>query len=183
MTKAKNKPLETYELVAVKINAFDIDIGSSLNHEVKDLRYAPKDTKLLSFNSKVAMEGVVTYPEERIGQQYKMEVHGGDWYYQKYDLTLDDCRVCDEHGVTQYRKHKGRIDPVYDVPKGIGHLERIRGANTWIGWLWVPPNVITHILSVLPLERPKYLSIHEHIVGRHRFINRLGVQAVDPATE
>ena len=53
-----------------------------------------------------------------------------------------------------YRIVKGQQVPVYDVPKGVGFLERRRGTKAWMGCLWVPPRTVGDMLKLLPTVKP-----------------------------
>jgi len=110
-------------------------------------------------------------------------LYGSEPRYDKFTLTLADCHVRDDHGVSKYRKVRGKEMPVYDVPKGIGHLERLRGTRTWAGWVWAPPQTVNDMLTLLPHVRPLYVDIHELRIGRKRWIVGLALLTTDPAEE
>jgi len=182
MTK-KNKPVEKYELLAVKLTEFKASVDATINYEVRDKRHYQSDANVYSFSSSVELEGVCNYPEEREGEKYLLTIYGGEMRAGQFDVTLSDCQVRDDDGMLKYRKVRGNEIPIYEVPKGIGPLERVRGTKDWTGWCWVSPRTLSDMLALLPNVRPLYISIHEHKLGRHRFINALTLQTTDPAEE
>jgi hypothetical protein len=71
--------------------------------------------------------------------------------------------------------------PVYDVPDGLGLIQKIRNKKEWTGFCWVSPGTVSDMLLLLPHVRPLYISIHERKVGRTRWINGLSLQMSHPA--
>ena len=92
-------------------------------------------------------------------------------------------RVMYENSSFKYRKVSGRSLPVYDIPEGLGLLDKDRGTRNWNGWLWVPEQTLTQMLILLTNVKPLYLEIHERKVKRTRWINGLRVQTTDPNEE
>jgi len=183
MPRRKKTRAEEYTFLALKLSGFDAAINASINYEVRDPRHYQDDAKVYTFGSQLDIEGVSTYPEERAGETYCLTVYGSEPCHDRFTLTLADCHVRDDHGVPMYRKVRGKEVPVYDVPKGIGHLERQRGTRTWVGWLWVLPQTVNDMLTLLPQVRPLYVDIHELRIGRQRWIVGLTLQTTDPAEE
>jgi hypothetical protein len=54
---------------------------------------------------------------------------------------------------------------VYDVPDGLGLIEKVRGKREWSGFCWVSPGTVSDMLLLLPHVSPLYISIHERKVG------------------
>lgn len=73
--------------------------------------------------------------------------------------------------------------PVYDVPKGIGHIEQQRGTKIWTGWTWVSPRSVADMLILLPHVKPLFIQIHELKIARLRWIISMSLQTSDPAEE
>ena len=184
MAKRKSKNVTPeYSLLAIKISSYTAAIDASVNYEVRDRHHYRDDAKVYSFESRLEIEGVCTYPEERELGVYSITVYGTARHADQFALTLEDCHIRGDHGVPVYRKVRGKEVPVYDIPKSIGMLDRRRGTQSWHGWLWVPPRTVTDMLSLLPHVRPLYLGIHELREGRQHWIVGLTLQTADPATE
>ena len=69
----------------------------------------------------------------------------------------------------------------FDLPRGIGFLEKVRGHQSWRGVAWIPPHSVTEMLVLLSGNRPLYLSLHELKIERRRSIVGLSLQTSDPA--
>lgn len=141
------------------------------------------DEKIYRFESYLEVEGVSTYPETLAGNPFHLTIRGSESRHGEFSLTLDDFHVKNEDGSRKYRKARGLEIPVYDVPKGIGILERQRGTKSWNGYVWVKPQIITDMLTLLPHITPLFLALHEHKVERSRWITGLTLQTTDPAEE
>ena len=89
----------------------------------------------------------------------------------------------DKDGGRKYRMVRGQSQPVYEVPKGIGHLEKVRGANEWSGWTWVLPQTFTDMLTLLSNVSPIYVELHELKIGRIRHIVSITLKNTDPEEE
>ncbi len=73
--------------------------------------------------------------------------------------------------------------PVYDVPKGIGYIERQRGIRVWWGCVWVKQQTVSDMLNLLPNVRPLFIMIHERRIGRTRWIIGLTLDTKNPDEE
>ena len=96
---------------------------------------------------------------------------------------VKDIHTRDATNAPQYRKHRGELYPVYDLPAGLGLIEQRRGENIWAGWVLVELKVVTDMLILLGQNQPSYLSINERKIGRHRWIWHLSLHTTDPAAE
>ena len=181
--ETKKTSAEEYTFLALKLNRFDAVINASINYEVRDSRHRRDDAKVYDFESHLYIEGVCTYPAKRAGATYCLTVYGSEPRYDKFTSILADCHVRNDHGLPKYRKVRGKEVPIYDVPKGIGHLERQRGVQTWVGWIWVPPQTVNDMLTLLPHVRPLYIDIHELSINRNRWLVGLTLQTTAPAAE
>lgn len=180
MAERKKKSTPEYNLLTIMIDDFSAHVSASVNFEVNDPRHCYKDTKVYRFESYLDIKGACTYPEDRAGDTYDMTVYGAKPIHGEFSMTLADCHVRDEKGFMKYRTVRGEKIPIYDVPKGIGHLDRRRGTQTWVGWTWAPSEIISNMLALLPHVRPLFLAIHEIRIGRQRWINSLTLQTTDP---
>jgi len=91
--------------------------------------------------------------------------------------------VRNEDSTHKYRRVRGKDLPVYDIPKGLGTLEKVRGEALWTGCLWVKQETVTQMLSLLPVVKPLYMFVHERKIEHHRWIVGFTVQTSDPSEE
>ena len=183
MAKRKKSPAVEYELLSIPLSGYRASVDASVNPYARDKRHHYADPKIYSFGTSLELEGVCNYPEERSGESYVISVHGWETEEGKFEDRLSDRHVMDEDGTRKYRKVRCDEVPVYDVPEGIGLIEKVRGEKRWTGFCWVSPGTVSDMLSLLPHVRPLYVSIHEHKVGRTRWINGLTLQMSHPAFE
>ena len=168
MAKKKNSAAVTYELLSIPLSGFGASVDASVNHEARDKRHHYADPKIYQFHTSVELEGVCDYPEERSGDSYIISVHGWENEEGKFKVRLSDRHVLDEDGARKYRKVRGEEIPVYDVPDGLGLIEKVRGEKRWSGFCWVSPGTVSDMLALLPHVSPLYMAIHECKVGRTR---------------
>lgn len=182
-TRKKTKPTDGYAFLGIKVNGYIVRINASINYDVRDPHHYHDDAMVYEFGSSLEIDGTCTYPEEREDEAYQFTIYGAEPRSGRFDLKLDDCHVRDDNGGRVYRKARGKEIPVYDVPKGIGPLERQRGTQLWTGWCWVTPLVVTDMLALLPNADPLFVGIHELKMGRKRWIVGLTLQTNDPGEE
>ena len=92
--------------------------------------------------------------------EFFITVYGRQRDEHELDTRLSDYHVRDEHGIPKYRKSRGKEIAVYDLPKGMGLLQTVRGEPRWSGWLWVPEETVSQMLTLLTGRSPLYLAIH-----------------------
>lgn len=183
MVKRKKQPTEVHEHLSIRVEKFRARVDSSINYEVRQPRYRHEGMRVYEFLTNLEIEGVCDWPEEREGDEYSITVYGSERHAGEFMTTLKDYHVRDEDGSLIYRKNRGKSVPVYDVPKGIGLLDRQRGTGSWSGCIWVLPRVTSDMLALLPNYSPLYLAIHECKEGRQRRIIGLALQTAHPAFE
>jgi hypothetical protein len=179
----KKKATEEYSSLAIKVDDFDARIDASINYEARDPRSQHDDVRVYSFESSLEISGVCTYPEDRAGMEFFITVYGRQRDAHELDARLSNYHVRDEHGIPKYRKSRGKEIAVYNLPKGMGLLQTVRGEPNWSGWLWVSEETVSQMLTLLTGRSPLYLAIHERKVDRTRWINGLCLQTTDPAEE
>ncbi len=135
------------------------------------------------FDSNLEIAGICTYPEERLGQRFSITVRGNQPDQGDLNVRLQEFHVNDKNGDPKYRKLRGYDRPVYDVPKRVGLLEKVRGENSWHGWICVPEITVAVMLTLLERRRPVFVEMHERRVERNRWINGVTLQTADPAYE
>jgi|GEM_PF-1698952 len=175
--------IEQYAFLAIRIETYSADISARINHKARDKRYRDDDVCIYDYGSRFEIEGVCTYPNERAGDKYHITVYGRQPGERDLEATLSDYAVRDEEGARKYRKVRGQYIPVYQDPYGLGLLQKERGGKTWHGWLSIPEQIATQMLTLLTTVRPLYMDIHERKFGRTRWINGFGLQTTDPAED
>jgi len=182
-TRKKSTPQPVYTHLAIAIDSFKIGIDAGINHELHDLRYAASATKLYSHYGHISFMGRCHFPEEREGQEYRIDIYGQELRQGDFDKTLADVHVRDENGHAKFRKSGNNYFPVYDPPDSIGFIDRTRGSQLWTACAWVPPGSVTNMMAVLPHIAPLYIAIQEVKLERRRKIRTITLQTNDPAEE
>lgn len=177
------KPGEEYAILGIQVTGYIARVDASINYEVRDPHHFYEDAEIYKFGTSLEIDGVCTYPDERAGEEYQFTIYGTEPGSGRFDLKLDDCHTRDEDGTRAYHVNRDKETPVYDVPKGIGPLERRRKTQPWLGWCWVSPPVVTDMLTLLPNVNPLFVQIHEIKIGRKRWIVGLTLQTSDPSEE
>lgn len=161
-------------------------VGASVHRDV----YAPEygwnmDERdpLYKFTAHLDIEGTSTYPDKRAGDAYEITIYGDDSPSQRLNLTLKDVQARDNHGAPQYRTYRGREIPVFNPPRGMGHIDKVRGEKRWTGWLWVAPRFVQDALVLLAHDKELYLAIHEYKEERSRHLRSITLQNTDPGEE
>jgi hypothetical protein len=174
---------DEYEFLSIEITNYKAYVNASINYEVMDKRHYYDDAKVYDFGSHLEIEGICNYPEEREGDEHHITIYSTERSFRDFELTLSDCQVRNEDSTLKYRRVRGKDVPVYNIPKGLGTLEKVRGEPLWTGCLWVKQETVTQVLSLLPVVKPLYMYIHERKIDRHRWIVNFAVQTSDPAEE
>lgn len=183
MPKTPKKPQRVHTHLGLKLTDHSVSAGAGINHAVHDPRLRHDETPVYSFSTSIEFVAVATYPEDRLEQQLILSVYGDQADMEGFSQVLGDRHARAEDGEPEYRKLRGQLVPVYDLPKGIGYLEKVRGQQSWRGAAWIPPQMVTDMLILLVGNRPLYLSLHELKVARRRWIVGLTLQTTDPAEE
>ena len=180
MAKRKKSSSPEYSINYAELTGYSASIDASINHNVREPRYYEDDAKVYDFGSHLELEGLFIEPEERAKDEFQLTVYGSDSGHHDFELTLADCQVRDDNGMLKYRKARGKEVPIYDVPKGIGYIERLRGTRIWTGCVWVKQQTVTDMLTLLPNVRPLFIEIHERRIGRIRWIAGLTLVTKNP---
>ena len=183
MTKVKKTIKSDYSIYSIKVRQHNISVDASINYEVRTKLHLHPDLQVYRFNTQLELEGHVTTEDEKQGDAYSFSIYGHEPLQKSFDSKLKDCQERTEDGSLKFIKKRGTQTPVYDVPKGIGHIEKVRGDNHWIGALWVSSESILHMMTLLSLKQDLYMSIHEEKEGRVRFIIGFTLLTSDPDKE
>jgi hypothetical protein len=136
--KRQRKAEEQHTHLAIRVQSYEVRVVASVNHNVYAPQYAwdlDDDDPLYQFTAQLTISGISTYPEERAGDAYELTIYGADAPSRRLNLTLKDVQARNEHGSPQYREYRGKQIPIYNPPKGLGLLDKIRGEPRWTAWL------------------------------------------------
>ena len=178
---ARKKVKEQYSTLTIKVRDFSGQTSASINYEAKDLRYRHEKTPVYRFSSIIEFEGTCTYPPERLGDSYGVTVHSAEAGSKLIEARLEDYHLRDEQGAPRYGKQRDRLVPIYEIPPGLGLLQKVRGEARWNGWIWVPEQTVAQMLTLAASGKQLYIEMIEHKAGRSRWITHLTVQTTDPA--
>ena len=181
MSKRKQQPSAEHMLLGIKVTAYNVRVGSGINHEIKIDRMRSDDSQVYRFDTHIVVDGVATYPDDKIGDLYEIDIYGHELYPGSFASKLSDYHVRDESGSKKYRKLRGREVPIYDAPNSIGHLERRYKTKIFTGAVWVAPNIVTDMLILLSHVHPILMEAHLTKVDRNWGISSLALQTTDPA--
>ncbi len=182
MVRAK-KSIEEYSLISIKIRDHNARAGASINHKVRDKRYQNDELRVYQFDSYLEISGICTYPDDRAGDRYLITIYGDQSDEGDLDKKLQGYHVRDKNGDPKYRKSRGHYLPVYEVPKGVGFIQKERGVNSWNGSIWVPNETVAMMFALLNSIGALFVELHERRIARNRWINSLTLQTTDPAYE
>lgn len=185
-TKHQRKPEEVHTHLAICVERYEARVDASVNHDVYAPQYAwgsEEDDPLYKFTAQLTITGTSTYPKERAGDTFELTISGNNAPSRRHDATLRDAQARDERGSPQYRTYRGREIPVYNPPKGLGLLHKVRGEPRWAGWLFVATRSVNDMLVLLSHARDLFMAIHERRDGRTRWIQGMTLQTNDPAEE
>lgn len=180
---ARKKVKEQYSTLTIKVQDFSGQTSASINYEARDLRDRHEKTPVYRFGSSVEFEGTCTYPPDRLGDAYGITVHSAEAGSKLIDARLDDFHLRDEQGAPRYGRQRDRLVPIYQIPPGLGLLQKIRGEARWNGWIWVPEQTAAQMLTLAASGKQLYIEMIEHKDGRSRWITHLTVQTTDPTEE
>jgi len=183
VAKRKKSSASEYFIHHAELTGYSASIDASINHKVREPRYFEDDAKVYDFGSHLELEGNFIEQDERSKEEFQLSIYGSDSDHHDYELTLANCQVQDENGSLKYRKARGKEIPVYDVPKGIGYIERQRGTRIWMGCVWVKQQTVTDMLTLLPNIRPLFIMIHERSIGKNIGIIGITLLTKNPEEE
>lgn len=184
--KSSRKTEIQHTRIYIKVESYQASIDALVNHDV----YAPQSAwnldehdPLYVFNSRLEITGVSTYPESRANEPYELTIYSEESPSSRFNLTLKDAQVRNEYGSPQYRQYRGSHIPVFKPPSGLGLVDKVRGEQRWSVVIWAIPRFIGELLTLLGQKRQLYVDLHERKEARTRWVQGLGLQTTDPATE
>ena len=183
MTRRQPKQAEEHTHLAIRVESYSAIAGAGINPTL--YRDNPRDIipedLVLEGSLGLEVRGVCIYPPPRADQKFEITIHTEN--ASKTGLRVKDLHKRDANNAPLYRKNRGELYPVYDLPAGLGIIERRRSDDVWGGWVFVEAKVVTNMLILLGQKQQSYLAINERKIGRHRWIWHLSLQTTDPAAE
>lgn len=110
-------------------------------------------------------------------------IYGDDSPTRNVHLKLRDVQVKNNYNSPQYREYRGRRIPVVNPIPGFTILKRDRGDGTWLSSINIASRLVSDMIALLGSGRTVYLALHEFKARRVRWVRRIGLQTIDPATE
>ncbi|MBB3455239.1 hypothetical protein FHT86_003538 [Rhizobium sp. BK313] len=184
--KRRKTPDDEYTFLAIRVEGYEANVEAAINHDVFAPQFAwnaDDDHPLLVFRTQLVIVGVATYPEKRGGDTYELTFYANNMSSDDIHATLKDVQARDEHGSPKYRSYRGRQIPIYNAPKGMGLIDKVRGEPRWSAWLRVSPCFVSDALTLLGNGRRLFLAMHERKSDRTRWIQSVSLQTTDPAAE
>lgn len=182
--KKRKKPQPEFSIICLEVTSYRASMDSGINHEVHDKRVADRNTKVFSFSTRLEIKARCTYPEENVGTTYCLNICSGSREEEKLSTKMDDYHVIDDKWQPVYKKSSKGPVPVYNLPKGVGHLEHQRSASSWTGWVTLSRQTVSDMLALLPHVRPLYISFYQFPAGKRFYdINHFSLQTSNPAEE
>jgi len=184
--KPRKKPETEYSYVEIRVDGYEASTEASINYHV----YSPQlawdlddDDPLYKFGTRLTITGTAIYPEDRAGETFEFTIVGSDSPSHRLNLTLKDVQKRDQRGAPEYRTYRGKQVPVYQTPKGIALLDKVRGKRRWAAWLFVLPRFTTDVLTLLGQGRQLYISLHEQKHERSRWVRAWALETKVPEDE
>ncbi len=182
--KRRKKKEPAYAFITIKVDDYSVRADAGINTSLLGSRrfFDNEEKHVHEFDTKLEITGLCTDPGDRAGHRFEIRVYGEQDIDQR-TLRIKDLHERDKEGDHRYRTYRGGEYPVYAPPPPVAYIDKVRGENRWITWLWVPPRMVTDNLIILSGNKPVYISLHEIKEGRKRRIQNLTIQITDPAEE
>jgi hypothetical protein len=181
---SKKKPTETHEHLGARVDGYKLRVEAGLNQRLKGgpaLQPQPTDP-LYTYRTVLQIWGEVIDPDERAGEFFDFLIVG-DPHAADPRIQLADVQAQGRYGAPKTRSYRGAELPVYEPPAGITVMFPGGGRNHHQTYLPVPPQLASDMLTALASGAAPYMAIHEHKVGRKRWIDTLSLQNTHPAEE
>lgn len=184
--KRPNKHAEEHSHIVIRLERYEAGVEGGVNHYAYAPQYAwnlDDDDPVYEFTNQIVITGISTYPPERQGDHYELTIRGTEAASHHLKAKLKDIHARDQYGSPKYRGYRGRQIPIYEPPKGLGLIDKVRGEKRWTAWLFVTPRFVNDLLVLLGHQRKLFLSLHERKVDRSRWVQGVTLQSNDPAEE
>jgi hypothetical protein len=149
LTRRQPNPAQKHTHLAIRVETYTASATAGINpalygNNPKDI---VGDEVILESSMGLEVRGVCTYPPTRADQTYEITIHAEK--AARAALRVKDIHRRDENNIPQYRKIRGNLYPVYDLPAGLGMIERRRSDGVWGGWAFVEPKILNNMLVLL----------------------------------
>ena len=145
-----------------------------------DVRECSPSTKIQEHHTAIDLACNNIDHESPLSDAYSFTIYGDTHPYSKLESTLEDCHEEDEEGFKKYRKQKGKEIPVYDIPKGLAVLNKLRGERHWSTALWLPRDIVTDMLVLLNGSKQVFAFVHLKHVNRDLWVLGFDLQTSNP---
>lgn len=182
-TRRPKNTEEQHTHLSLRIDSYEAGVEAAVSHNVYAPEYAwgsDEADPVYEFDTRLTITATSLAPPERDGDIYEITIRGGNSHIRRLSRSLKDTQARDEYGSPQYRTFRGKEIPVYDPPKGLGLLDGGRNKGRWTSWLFVQPQFTSDLLVLLAYDRPLFMTIHTHKVGRTHWIQGLTAQTDHP---
>ena len=178
--KARRQRQDTFDFLCLWLTGYDVQAQLGVNPKLRmNPLLSDLDTRVLEASLGIEVRGKCFYPDERKGEKIVLTLKGESCPLSFVDAVAD-IQERDEHGVPKYRKYRGCPVPVFECPKGVARLRRGGRVGAWSAWINVPERHLSDCLAVLSVDVAQFISIHEHTVGKERWVNGFSIQTKNP---
>lgn len=177
---------DQYTLLIVRVDQHDAGVRVSPNGHILSPQNSIRDhdsARIYPCVTTVSITGTITYPEDRAGHELSMTIHSEESPSADANRLVKDIQARDEYGSMAYRKYRGELIPVYDMPPGLGLINKVRGEPAWSGWAFLPPRAVSDMLALVGRQRQLFMQIQERKRNRARWVYSMSLQTADPAAE
>jgi hypothetical protein len=181
---SKRAESEIYTHLSIKVESYEASTSAGINHHAYEPQYAWRSTDdepVYELRNSVVVSGTALWPENRAGDRYAIALHGSSG--RDFDNRLKDLAELDQHGTPRYRSYRGREVPVYQPPRGLGVLNKVRGQPSWTTYLFMKPALVDRWLPLLTSTTGLFVELTECKVERDRWIRSLALSTADPLAE
>ncbi len=183
--RKRGKPKEEYAFIEAKVVDYEVRSVASVNPDLHQSRplFSRSDDPAFEFITTIEIMATCVEPSDRAGDVLQITLYGNDSNGRESTVTLEDYQLRDEYGVPEWKTIRGERYPVYEAPPGLSVLNKQRGERAWNAWLFVTPWFVSDVLVLLGQSKQLFLSVHEKMSDRKRWIQSLSVQTADPGSE
>jgi len=172
-----------YSSLSIILEKYTLAVNARINSEIKDERQRDSATKLYEWGTHLELYGRCTYPEECCDELYHFSIYSSPNQEYEFSKTLKDCHVM-EKWEKVYRTVKGTVEPVYNIPDGLpGFIQLQRRPKLWQCYLFLLPQTVTNMITLLSHHRPNYIDLHCLHRERRYYIVGFTLQTSNPDEE
>lgn len=169
-----------YSFLSLLVTDFHVRTGISLNHEVINAKLLSPETTIYQQYSSIELHCRNIDPDYLTTDTYQFSLYGHPLEHSTPELTLANFHVKDDKGVETYRRVKGRDVPIYNVPKGINTLTKRRGSRHWSSALWLKPQIVSDMVTLLSSDKDLYVACHLTKIERVQWLIGFDMQTENP---